>query len=110
MRARLHLCLSSSLALAAAIAGAGCGPTVDCNILCQRTIACEVSFQPKDDPTEEKVAAGERTELESCELGCQESPLVTVDSATCIDGVEARDANVCQEQVLQCLGVDAGDL
>lgn len=109
MRAR-SLAALSSLGLLTAIAAAGCGPTVDCTNLCQRTLACEVSFQPADDPTEEKVSSGERTELESCALGCEESPLVTVESATCVDGLDVRDASVCQEQVLQCLGVDEGQL
>lgn len=108
LRSTLPLLFSS--AVIAAIAGAGCGPTVDCTNLCQRTIACEVSFQPADDPTEEKVASGERTELESCAIGCEESELVTVESATCIDGLDVRDANVCQDQVLQCLGVEEEDL
>lgn len=105
--------LSSPLALfvvVTGIAASGCGPSVDCTALCQRTIACEVSFQPEDDPTEEKVASGERTELESCAIGCEESPLVTVESATCIDALDVRDANVCQAEVLQCLGVEEGEL
>lgn len=112
MHARSLVALPSSLVLAAfaLIAGAGCGPTIDCTNLCQRTLACEVSFQPTDDPTEAKVESGERTQLESCALGCQESPLVTVESATCVDGLDVRDASVCQEQVLQCLGVDESAL
>lgn len=109
MRARCFAALTSLLLLAA-IAAAGCGPTVECTNLCQRTLACEVSFQPSDDPTEDKVKSGERSELESCTLGCEESPLVTVESATCVDGLDVRDPNVCQSQVLQCLGVDEADL
>lgn len=107
MRARL-LAPSSALVLSAlaAIAAAGCGPTVDCTNLCQRTLACEVTFTPADDPNEEKVASGERTVLESCAMGCLESPLVSVESATCVDGLDVRDANVCQEKVLSCLGAD----
>lgn len=85
----------------------GCGPSVDCELLCQRTLACEVTFEAPDDPDEERVASGERTELESCTLGCEASPLVDVDSASCIDEVDTRDANVCQEEVLTCLEFDA---
>lgn len=96
-----------ALLFVAAIAGAGCGPRVDCTNFCQRALACEVTFQPTDDPGEEKVASGERTELESCARGCEESPRVTVESATCVDELDVRDPNVCQARVLDCLG--AGD-
>jgi hypothetical protein len=83
-----------------------CGETIDCELLCQRTLACEVTFEAPDDPDGLRVP-GERSELESCTLGCQASPLVDVASASCIDELDTRDANVCQEQVLSCLEYDA---
>lgn len=89
--------LVSSLPIAA------CGPRVDCEALCARTLACEVTFQPPDDPSERKVQSGERSELESCTLGCEAHPAVTVDNARCIDELEVGDASVCQDQVLACL-------
>lgn len=91
-----------------ALAIAGCGPDVDCETVCETALACEVSFQPPDDPAEELVARGERSELESCVIGCRASPLVDAESAACVGTVEARDANVCQADVLDCLG--AGDV
>jgi hypothetical protein len=101
---------ASLIAALAGLTATACGPSVSCENLCQRTLACEVSFQPPDDPTEERIATGERTELESCVLGCEASPLVTVESASCVDDLDAqgrlRDAAVCQGEVLACLGVD----
>jgi hypothetical protein len=97
----------ATLAAAAQLLAVGCGPTVDCELLCQRTLACEVTFEAPDDPDEQRVASGERTEQESCMLGCQASPLVDVDTARCIDDLDTRDANVCQAQVLSCLEYDA---
>jgi hypothetical protein len=87
-------------------AALGCGPTVDCEALCRRTLACEVEFTAPDDPTGAQVASGERSELESCTLGCEASSLVTVESASCIDGLDTRDAASCQGEVLACLGAD----
>lgn len=98
-----------SLALAGSVVPfallAGCGPQVDCELLCQRTLACEVTFEAPDDPNDRLVEAGERTELESCAVGCRASPLVTVESASCIDDLDTRDPGVCQDQVLECLAV-----
>ena len=96
--------LGGALALAALTSA--CGPSVDCELLCQRTLACEVTFGAPDDPDEALVASGDRTELESCPFGCQASPLVSVDTASCVDEVDTRDASVCQEQVLTCLNAD----
>lgn len=96
-------------ALAAVVllaAGAGCGPRVDCALLCQRTLACEVSFAAPDDPTGEKITSGERSDEEACRLGCEESPFVTVESATCIDGLDTSDPAQCQEETLACLGYE----
>ncbi len=93
--------------LAPFVCALACGPTVDCEALCNRTLACEVTFVAPDDPDDEKIASGERTELRSCAFGCEASPLVDVDSARCIDQVEVGDPNECQAPVLDCLGVDA---
>jgi hypothetical protein len=83
-----------------------CGPTVNCENLCARTLACEVSFAPSDDIEGAKIANGERTDAESCALGCQENPVVTVESAACVDGVtnESTNPNECQAPVLACFG------
>lgn len=90
---------------AGALGATGC-PGVDCEALCQRTLACEVTFAPSDDPDEQKVDSGERTELESCARGCEESPTVTVDSASCVDTVEVTgDPAQCQPAVVECLGL-----
>lgn len=95
-----------------ALGAAGC-PSVDCEALCQRTLACEVTFAPTDDPDELQVDSGARTALESCALGCQESPTVTVESASCIDALEiSGDPAQCQPGVIDCLGLGdalAGD-
>lgn len=106
MPSRPLLALPSTLVLAlTAFVAAGCAPTVDCTNLCQRTLACNVTFQPSDDPDEEMVSSGERSALESCARGCLESPLVNLESATCVDGVDVRD-DACQDPVLACLGAD----
>lgn len=102
----------SALLVPVALGAAGC-PSVDCEALCQRTLACEVTFAPSDDPDEQKVDNGDRTALESCALGCQESPTVTIDSASCIDELEVTgDPAQCQPGVVGCLGLSdalAGD-
>lgn len=91
---------------AVAMAGASGCPSVDCEALCQRTLACEITFAPSDDPDEQKVESGERTELASCALGCEESPTVTVESAACVDGVEiTADPAACQLPIAECLGI-----
>jgi hypothetical protein len=87
-----------------------CGPTIDCEAVCRRTLLCEVDFTAPDDPQGRRVRSGERSELESCTLGCQSSSLVTVESVTCLDGIDTRDASTCQGEVLLCLGVDENDL
>ncbi len=90
--------------------GAGCGDdggadaNVNCQNLCARTLACEVTFAPSDDPEGAKIVAGDRTDAESCALGCTESPIVTADHASCIDAlVITGDAAACQKPVLECL-------
>ena len=87
-----------------AVAGPGCGPRVDCEKLCARTLACEVTFAAPDDPDGEKLASGERTDEEACAIGCEESTYVTVDGARCVDGVDTSDPEACQPEVLDCLG------
>ena len=82
---------------------AGCGETVNCENLCTRTLKCNVSFQPADDPDRAKVAAGERTEQESCVEGCIANEIVTVERATCIDNVPMENALTCQNEMLDCL-------
>lgn len=88
---------------------AGCpSASVDCDALCARTLACEVTFGPADDPDGAKIIAGERTDAESCALGCAESPTVTVDNALCVDGLEiTSDPALCQDDVLRCLQLEA---
>ena len=90
---------------AAVFGGCGDGPSVDCDALCARTLACEVTFAPSDDPEELKVASGERSEEESCALGCGESPVVTVEHASCVDGLDivVGDPGACQNDVLTCV-------
>ena len=107
--AAVGLLFASALGGGIAAGLSGCGPTVDCESLCRRTLACEVTFTAPDDPQDRQVQSGERTELESCTSGCQASPLVTVDSARCIDELDTRDPEVCQEQVLDCLEVEDED-
>ena len=83
-----------------------CEPAIDCNALCARTLACEVTFGPSDDPSGEKVKSGERSDAESCRVGCEESPRVTVDNARCIDGLTiSSDPAQCQGDVMACLGL-----
>ena len=87
-------------------AGSSCAPSIDCEALCARTLACEVTFGPSDDPDGSRLAAGERTDAESCAIGCEESPRVTVDNARCIDALEiTTDPAQCQPQVMECLGL-----
>jgi hypothetical protein len=90
--------------LVAALAGGACGPRVDCEKLCARTLACEVTFAAPDDPDGAKLRSGERTDEEACALGCAESTYVTVDGARCVDGVDTSDPATCQPEVLDCLG------
>ena len=82
-----------------------CGPHVDCDALCARTLACEVTFAASDDPTGAKIKSGERTDAQSCALGCEANPVVTVDSARCVDAVTITDAAACQVPVKTCFGL-----
>ncbi|OGQ23915.1 MAG: hypothetical protein A2138_10910 [Deltaproteobacteria bacterium RBG_16_71_12] len=97
-----------ALLLAIAPLSAACGPTVNCENLCARTMVCQVTFAPSDDLEGEKIDSGERTAAESCALGCADQPAVTLESAACVD--EATDASqepaVCQDTVLACFGAD----
>jgi len=104
----LVVSLATVVALSTTIA---CEATVDCESLCARTLACDVEFTAPDDPDGDKVASGERSELESCVLGCEVSPLVTLESASCVDGLDTSDPATCQGEVLDCLGAsEEGDL
>ena len=94
------------LSLASSSLLASCGPSVDCEALCRRTLACEVTFDAPDDPSGSLIQSGERTDLEACTLGCEDHPLVTVERAGCVDQLDTSDANVCQRQVLACLEID----
>jgi hypothetical protein len=82
----------------------GCGETVNCENLCKRTLKCNVSFQPADDPDRAMVAVGDRTELESCTTGCVDNEIVTVESASCIDALPIENETACQNAMLDCLG------
>lgn len=83
---------------------AGCGPTVNCENLCARTMVCQVTFAPEDDLEGAKVESGERSAAESCALGCADQPAVTPESAGCVDAATdaSQDPAVCQETVLAC--------
>ena len=85
---------------------ASCGPSVNCENLCTRTMLCQVTFAPKDDLEGERIANGERTAAESCALGCADQPAVTPESAACVDDAtdQSRDPAVCQDTVLACFG------
>ena len=104
MRKPAHL-VFALVAAAAGMLANGCS-SVDCEILCQKTLACDIAFAPDDDPDEQKILTGKRSELESCALGCEESPTVNVDNADCVDGVPpSEDVDVCQPPILECLGL-----
>lgn len=102
----LRLVAAVALALVPFALTAACGPSVNCENLCTRTLRCQVTFAPRDDLNGDKVDSGERTAEESCALGCADQPAVTPESATCVD--EATDASqdptVCQDTVLACFG------
>jgi len=88
------------------VGAVGCAPSIDCDALCARTLACEVTFGPSDDPDGAKIASGERTDEQSCAIGCEESPRVTVDNARCIDALEiTTDPAQCQPDVMDPLGL-----
>lgn len=109
--ARNFLVVTAVPALIAVLFGAACGEKVNCANLCTRTLACEVTFAPSDDLEGAKIASGERTDEESCALGCEENPAVTPESATCVDGVTdaSTDPVVCQPQVLECFGAQVSE-
>jgi hypothetical protein len=91
-----------------AVAASGCpSDSVDCEALCARLLACNVTLAPTDDPDLEKVASGERTDPESCALGCADSPVVTVENAACVDDVDITGDQVCQDNLMGCLGLSA---
>ncbi|MBL93026.1 MAG: hypothetical protein CMH56_14590 [Myxococcales bacterium] len=98
--------LGGGSTLALLLALNGCGETVNCENLCTRTLKCNVSFQPSDDPDRAKVLVGERTEQDSCAIGCNENQVVTVDAARCIDNVAIQDGPTCQNEMLTCLGAN----
>jgi hypothetical protein len=96
----------ASIAFVVGGSGAACTPDIDCDALCARTLACEVTFGPSDDPDGARIASGERSDAESCALGCEESPRVTVDNARCIDELTITDDPAsCQNGVMECLGL-----
>lgn len=103
------LMLSLLASFTGSVVATGCGKRVNCEALCARMLACDVAFFAPDDPNGEKVRNGERDDLESCTLGCQESNLVTIDSASCIDELDVGNPDVCQLPTLNCLGVDPND-
>lgn len=86
---------------------ASCAPEISCENLCERTLACEVTFAPSDDIDGKKVTAGSRSDQESCVLGCEENPAVTADSARCVDSVTDVDSDpvTCQRPVAACFDV-----
>lgn len=98
--------LLAPLVVVVAALGPACGGEVNCDNLCLHTLPCEVTFAPSDDIEGEKIKSGERTDAESCALGCAENPAVTVESALCVDEVTATDTNpsTCQAPVLECFG------
>ena len=110
MRAPLGLVVVTAC-LNGVLMGSGCGGSVNCENLCQHTIACEVTFAPSDDLAGDKIKSGERTNLQSCALGCEENPAVTVDSAVCVDNVTIppTDPAVCQAPVLECFGAQVAN-
>jgi len=105
MKCKGIILLLSVISLSLAFSLMGCGETVNCGNLCTRTLKCNVSFQPADDPDRAMVAVGERTELESCTEGCIDNEIVTVESATCIDALPIENETTCQNAMLDCLGV-----
>ena len=108
MRSSLFWSGVGVFALSSAVLATSCAPSIDCDALCARTLACEVTFGPSDDPDGTKNENRERTDEESCREGCEESPRVTVDNARCIDGLEiTSDPAQCQVQVMECLGLAA---
>lgn len=69
-------------------------------------MSCNVFFAPDDDLEELKVASGERSQSESCRLGCEDSDQVTVDRAACVDELTiTTDPASCRDDVLSCLEV-----
>ena len=83
----------------------GCGDPVDCGSVCETALECEVTFDAPDDPDEEKIESGERSDLESCIMGCNQSELVTPASADCIEALDTENTAACQEATLECLEV-----
>lgn len=100
--------LRPGLVFACAVLTPACEPPVDCTALCERLLYCQVTFQASDDPNALKVEAGERTELESCRLGCEAHPRATPKGAQCVGALELGDPGVCQTQSLACLNLDDG--
>ena len=84
------------------IVSACAGP--DCPAICQRTLACDVTFTPADDPNLERVSVGERSAQESCELGCQESLGVDDHTEACVAAVKPGVPAECRPDILACLG------
>lgn len=110
MRSALSV-LVVPVAVSAIFGASGCGQEVNCENLCTRTLVCEVDFAPSDDLEGVKIDSGERTDLQSCALGCAENPAVTPESALCVDEVTdaSQDPAVCQPQVLQCFGAEVSE-
>ncbi|MBI1947386.1 MAG: hypothetical protein HYS27_16955 [Deltaproteobacteria bacterium] len=96
------------LVVAAAALASSCGPKVNCENLCTRTMLCQITFAPLDDLEGEKIDSGERTAAESCALGCEDQPAVTPESAACVDEATnaSQDPAICQDTVLACFGAD----
>ena len=96
--------MKRGLSLLALAGAAACGPGVDCEALCEDALACLVTFDAPDDPDAERVASGERTERESCRLGCEASPRVDPESAACAAAANTGDPETCQEEMRACFG------
>ena len=99
--------ISFALLVTANSSCVGCGEPVDCTSVCEKALECEVTFDAPDDPDEEQIESGERSELESCVMGCNQSELVTSESAQCIDSIDSENPAICQEMTLDCLEIES---
>jgi hypothetical protein len=84
--------------------GAGACGQPDCEKVCVRTLPCNLTFAPGDDPQLRKVESGERTAQGSCEQGCRESLTVDENREQCLLAVTTQDVGRCRAQLLECLG------
>lgn len=96
--------LASSCAQSPLQACESVGACVDCQKTCERMLQCRVGF------SESNVSPPflDQSEQARCERGCATTDTITPERAHCILAANPAEPQRCHDEILVCLGVDAG--